>query len=156
MKITHRLRSNTEIFAMSILAFFCAAIMLLLFIMFSSSKESSFIDLSKFALFVMIIDFSLLIVYAVNGIIKEYDINSYGMRMWIYSIIVAILVTLLSIIAIAKVYDNVLPLLILSFAITTVIIILIVTTIFFFNNTTTVQRELSKSSSKVRIIFWRK
>ena len=141
---------------MSILAFFCAAIMLLLFIMFSSSKESSFIDLSKFALFVMIIDFSLLIVYAVNGIIKEYDINSYGMRMWIYSIIVAILVTLLSIIAIAKVYDNVLPLLILSFAITTVIIILIVTTIFFFNNTTTVQRELSKSSSKVRIIFWRK
>jgi hypothetical protein len=133
---------------MSILAFSCAAIMLLLFIIFSAAKKPSYTDLSKFALLAMIIDFSLLIVYGVNGIINEPNINSYGMRMWIYSIILATLVTLLSIIAITKVHNKVLPLLILCFAMTAAIIILIITTVFFFSNTTTGQKELSKRLSK--------
>lgn len=148
------MRTPTEILAMSILGFSCALIMLILFIIFSAAKKPSYTDLSKFALLVMIIDFSLLVIYGVNGLIKEANMASYGMRMWVFSLILSLVIVILSIAAITKVYNQILPLLILCFAMTTAIIILIITTVFFFSITST-PKELSKAGCDSRAAVWR-
>lgn len=127
----YRPYSNSKILAAGILSFLCAATMLVLFIVFVSSSRPSFGELSKFTFVTLCIAFFLFVTYGVCALIKDDDIQTYGVKTTAYSLILFATVLILGIIGLVKSKSRVLPTVTLSMAIAVAAIVFFVNLQFF-------------------------
>lgn len=131
---TQRIYPNSKIVAMSYLSFLCAITMLILFIVFLASSRPSFTDLSKFVFVVLIIDFALIIVFGICGLLKDPHPVTYAIKVLGCAGIVAITVFILNVIGLKKTDHRTLPIICLSLSLAVVLMDFFVSLDFYLNN----------------------
>lgn len=128
---------NSKIVAMSYLSFLCAITMLILFIAFLASSKPSFRDLSKFVFVALIIDFALIIVFGICGLLKDPHPVAYAVKVLGCAGIVAITIFILNVIGLKKADYRAFPIICLSLSLAVALMDFFVCLDFYLNNANT-------------------
>lgn len=134
-KKIYRDYSNSKIIPTAILSLLCAAVMLLLFIIFVSTKRPSFRELSKYVFVTMILDFVLLIAYGICTFLKDSERTAYALKILACAGVVLATIFILNTIALHRHHARPMPVFCLCFSFAVAFIDFFVCLEYFLHDT---------------------